>query len=449
MIEALRARARELVGVGCGDQPVGHHQLQDVVEPQPPVGGACRLLRRRPAAPARRVHRVWPWPCGSLTALSRRALGTTGRCGRSRHRFEGNNRRDPRDHDAVPPHIEALAVDITTLAVDAIVNAANSACGRRRRRRRDPSRRRAGAAGRMPDLGRLSHRRSAAYARLPPAGALRHPHGRTGLARRQRRRAGAAGRRAIATASRSPAITASRRSRFRRSAAASTAIRWSERRAIAVRERCAAPRRRCVDRARGVRMLRCRRRSRRTCSRSDAHRCRPEPRVERSRVGIVDRRARRPLGVRHLEHLAQVRDVRRVVVHRLRRLVADLGHRLAVAAGHLDDDLQRLVAQVVGQVGADAERRLAAAAEVLEQPYAPAARSRLSENTIVLCAGRCASSGSARSASRPTRTGRRSRGARRRTACRRTGRSRAGRRPCRRRRTARCRGRRGIRAPRC
>jgi hypothetical protein len=44
--------------------------------------------------------------------------------------------------------------------------------------------------------------------------------------------------------------------------------------------------------------------------------------------------------------------------------VGQLGHRLAVAAHHLDDDLQRrarAVTQVVGQVGADAEGQLAAA----------------------------------------------------------------------------------------
>ena len=56
-------------------------------------------------------------------------------------------------------------------------------------------------------------------------------------------------------------------------------------------------------------------------------------------------RPARPRRLRHLEHLAQVGDVRRVVVHRLRRLVADLRHRLAVAARHLDHDLQRLVAR--------------------------------------------------------------------------------------------------------
>src|SRR5439155_775423 len=74
---------------------------------------------------------------------------------------------------------------------------------------------------------------------------------------------------------------------------------------------------------------------------------------------------RRPL--RYLKHFPQIRDIRGIVVHDLRWLVADLGHWLAVAAGHLDHDLQRLITQIVGQIGADAERRLATALEVLEQ----------------------------------------------------------------------------------
>ena len=41
--------------------------------------------------------------------------------------------------------------------------------------------------------------------------------------------------------------------------------------------------------------------------------------------------------------------------HVLARIVGQLGHRLAIAAHHLDDDGQWLVAQVVGEVGADAE----------------------------------------------------------------------------------------------
>src|SRR5258708_1771556 len=76
-------------------------------------------------------------------------------------------------------------------------------------------------------------------------------------------------------------------------------------------------------------------------------------------------------GRRDLEHLAQIGQVFLVVAHALARRVRELGHGLAVAARHLDDDLQRhmvgRVAQVIGQVGADAKGQLAAPVEALEQ----------------------------------------------------------------------------------
>src|SRR5450631_3557687 len=84
------------------------------------------------------------------------------------------------------------------------------------------------------------------------------------------------------------------------------------------------------------------------------------------RIHALFPRLRGHLG--NLEHLAQIRDVRWIVVHCLRRLVADLGHGLAVATGHLDDDLQRLVADIIGQIRADAEGGLAAALEIFEEP---------------------------------------------------------------------------------
>src|SRR5262249_47455310 len=80
-------------------------------------------------------------------------------------------------------------------------------------------------------------------------------------------------------------------------------------------------------------------------------------RTKRSSSAVVGGRRNRFLG--HLEDLAQVGDVRGIVVHRLGWLVADLGDRLAVASRHLDHDLQRVVAQVVGEVGSDAEGGLA------------------------------------------------------------------------------------------
>src|SRR5207249_105778 len=57
----------------------------------------------------------------------------------------------------------------------------------------------------------------------------------------------------------------------------------------------------------------------------------------------------------YLEDFAEIRKIRGVIVHGLRWIVADLGHGLAVAASHLDDDLQRLVAQIVGEIRANAE----------------------------------------------------------------------------------------------
>src|SRR5215813_3560633 len=63
------------------------------------------------------------------------------------------------------------------------------------------------------------------------------------------------------------------------------------------------------------------------------------------------------------EDLAQIREVAGVLADGLAGRVRDLGHRLAVALGHLDHDVDRLVAEVVGEVGADAERDARAAME--------------------------------------------------------------------------------------
>src|SRR5687767_10047210 len=56
------------------------------------------------------------------------------------------------------------------------------------------------------------------------------------------------------------------------------------------------------------------------------------------------------------EDLAQVAQVAGIFADGLARRVRHLGHRLAVALGHLEHDVDRLVAKVVGEVGADAER---------------------------------------------------------------------------------------------
>ena len=60
--------------------------------------------------------------------------------------------------------------------------------------------------------------------------------------------------------------------------------------------------------------------------------------------------------LRHVERLAHPGQVVLVGGYDLSRRVGKLDHRLAVAFDHLDDDVDRLGAGVVGQVGADAER---------------------------------------------------------------------------------------------
>ena len=68
--------------------------------------------------------------------------------------------------------LDIVVADITTLDVDAIVNAANrTLLGRRRGRRRHPSRGRTRIAGRMRDAGRLRHRLGQDHPRLPAEGA--------------------------------------------------------------------------------------------------------------------------------------------------------------------------------------------------------------------------------------------------------------------------------------
>ena len=128
--------------------------------------------------------------------------------------------------------LEICVADITTLDVDAIVNAANRDAARRRwRRRRHPSRRRPGAARPSAEtLGRLRHRLRQDHPRLPSQGQARHPRGRAGLERRPQGRGGVARVLLSHRARRWRLSIASPRSPFPRSRPASTGFPPSARR---------------------------------------------------------------------------------------------------------------------------------------------------------------------------------------------------------------------------
>ena len=68
---------------------------------------------------------------------------------------------------------------------------------------------------------------------------------------------------------------------------------------------------------------------------------------------------------RNFKNLAQIGQILFVIAHVFGRCVRQFGDRLAVAPDHLDDDLQRLKTQVVGQVGPNAKGELAAPSELL------------------------------------------------------------------------------------
>src|SRR2546422_11464304 len=59
------------------------------------------------------------------------------------------------------------------------------------------------------------------------------------------------------------------------------------------------------------------------------------------------------LGGFQAEHLAQIAQVAGILADRLAGRVGHLRHRLAVAFGHLDDDVDRLAAPVLGRVWAE------------------------------------------------------------------------------------------------
>ena len=69
-----------------------------------------------------------------------------------------------------------------------------------------------------------------------------------------------------------------------------------------------------------------------------------------------------------------------VFTHVLRGRIRQLGNRLTIALNHLDDDLQRLVTQIVGQVGTNSKRELATSSELLVQSNDALDRQTITKN---------------------------------------------------------------------
>src|SRR5690606_4995459 len=70
---------------------------------------------------------------------------------------------------------------------------------------------------------------------------------------------------------------------------------------------------------------------------------------------------------RQLEYLTQIGQVSRILTHGFLRCIGNLCNRLAVTADHLHNDLQGLMAQIVREIGSDAERHAAATREMARQ----------------------------------------------------------------------------------
>ena len=152
------------------------------------AGGAMRKQRRGEPLTDGGARGARP-----LAAALDVAQGRRDRRLRCRHVRPRLHARRPRLRPLAQSLIEVVRGDITTQAVDAIVNAANIVAARRRRRRRgDPPCGRPGDPRRMPAARRLRDRRREGDHGRRAARALRDPHRRPGLARRHERRARAA-----------------------------------------------------------------------------------------------------------------------------------------------------------------------------------------------------------------------------------------------------------------
>src|SRR5690606_7403231 len=67
------------------------------------------------------------------------------------------------------------------------------------------------------------------------------------------------------------------------------------------------------------------------------------------------------------EYLTQVSEIGRIIAHRFLRCIRNLGDRLAIAADHLHDYLQRFMPKIIGEDGANTERYAAPPGEVARQ----------------------------------------------------------------------------------
>ena len=178
-----RARARELLRIGRRHQAVGHHELQDVVEAQAPVG---LLLRRAAggAAAAGVAPAAGGLPLDAGSGSRHPAILHRGRvparCARRRPAAVRIVR------VANPEQWLSVVLEPTSPPLRSTPSSTRRTrrCWAAAARRRHPARSRPGARRGVPGARRMSYRRGAHHAGLSLACPIRDPHGRPGVARR-------------------------------------------------------------------------------------------------------------------------------------------------------------------------------------------------------------------------------------------------------------------------